>query len=235
MSRLTLVTAVGVALVVGACSRGEARKASDSSTNTTPGTTRRTANPSKPAARDRDAAPRQQQFEDHQVAAGTYLPIELRTAIASDESQVQDEIRGRLVRPITVNDVEVFPEGTVVRGVVTEAVRAGHVRGLARVAFRFTLLEHPSGSRVSIRTSPIIQESEPTRKKDAAMIGGAAAGGAVIGAIVGGGDGAAKGAAIGGAAGTGVVLGTRGEEVRLLAGSVVSAHLAEPFVVRIQR
>ncbi len=54
----------------------------------------------------------------------------------------------------------------------------------------------------------------PTKKQDAAKIGGGAAGGAVIGAILGGGGGAAKGAAIGGAGGTGVVLATRGKEVQ---------------------
>lgn len=185
------------------------------------------------APEDRPPAPRRT-FEDHRVAAGTYLAIELRTPIASDESQVQDEIRGRLTRPVSVSGVEVVPEGAIVRGVVTDVERSGRVKGRARVAFRFSLIEHPTtGSRVAIRTSPVIEEAQATKKKDAATIGGAAAGGAVIGAIVGGGDGAAKGAAIGGAAGTGVVLGTRGAEVHLPAGTIVSARLAEPFVVRI--
>jgi hypothetical protein len=173
-------------------------------------------------------------FEEHQVAAGTSLPIELRTPIASDESHVEDEIRGRLTRAVVVNGVEVVPQGATVRGTVMDVERSARVKGLARVAFRFSVLEHPdTGSRVSIRTSPIVRQAEPTKKKDAAKIGGAAAGGAVIGGILGGGDGAAKGAAIGGAAGTGVVLSTRGQEVHLPAGTIVSAQLTEPFVVRI--
>jgi len=240
MTRPTLLTAVAVALAIGGCSRPEARHATDAPApaaarekSPASAAARPTASARK-AAPDREARPRQQRFEDHQVAAGTYLPIELRTTIASDQSQVEDEVRGRLTRPITVNGVEVVPEGAVVRGVVTEVERSGRVKGLARVVFRFNVLEHPdTGSRVGIRTAPLIEEAEPTKKKDAATIGGAAAGGAIIGAVVGGGDGAAKGAAIGGAAGTGVVLGTRGAEVRLPAGTVVSARLAEPFVVRI--
>jgi hypothetical protein len=56
----------------------------------------------------------------------------------------------------------------------------------------------------------------------------------VIGGILGGGDGAAKGAAIGGGAGTGVVLSTRGKEVTLPAGTLVSAKLLEPVAIRVR-
>jgi hypothetical protein len=65
------------------------------------------------------------------------------------------------------------------------------------------------------------------------MIGGGAVGGAIIGGIMGGGSGAAKGATIGGAAGTGVVLSTRGKEVRLGPGARVSVRLAAPLTVRV--
>jgi hypothetical protein len=42
-----------------------------------------------------------------------------------------------------------------------------------------------------------------------------------------------KGAAIGGAGGTGVVLATRGEEVRLRPGATVTTRLTAPLNVRI--
>jgi hypothetical protein len=58
--------------------------------------------------------------------------------------------------------------------------------------------------------------------------------GAVIGGILGGGDGAAKGAAIGGGAGTGVVLATRGKEVRLEPGTSVTTSLKTPLTVRVK-
>jgi hypothetical protein len=57
----------------------------------------------------------------------------------------------------------------------------------------------------------------------------------VIGGIIGGGGGATKGAANGGAAGTGAVLATRGEEVRLGAGTPVSVKLTAPLTVRVPR
>jgi hypothetical protein len=62
-----------------------------------------------------------------------------------------------------------------------------------------------------------------------------AAGGAAIGAIVGGKKGAAIGAAAGGGAGTAYVLSSRGPEVRLARGALISVKLLEPVTVRIPR
>ena len=168
------------------------------------------------------------------IPAGTTLPVELKTAVASDTSHVEDPVRATLRRPVTIDGVEAIPAGTPVLGHVTEADRSGRVKGRARVAFRFTQLDLPGDDgRLDIRTGTIAREAAATKKKDAAKIGGAAAGGAIIGGIIGGGDGAAKGAAIGGAAGTGVVLSTRGEEVRLPSGTSLVVKLAQALTVRV--
>jgi hypothetical protein len=99
------------------------------------------------------------------------MEIELRTSLACSTSEVQDEIRGRLTLPLSVDGVEVVPAGATVRGVVTEVERSGRVKGLARLAFRFSVLEHPTtGSRVGIRTATIIREAKAAKKKDAATI-----------------------------------------------------------------
>ncbi len=99
---------------------------------------------------------------------------------------------------------------------------------------RFTRIDPPGdGERLKIQSAPIAREAEATKKQDAAKIGGGAAGGAIIGGLLGGGDGAAKGAAVGGAAGTGVVLSTRGKEVRLGPGTDLSVRLTAPVTVRV--
>ena len=61
-----------------------------------------------------------------------------------------------------------------------------------------------------------------------------AAGGAVIGALAGGKKGAAIGAATGAGAGTGVVLATRGPEVRLGRGAIATVRLLKPITVRVR-
>jgi hypothetical protein len=169
------------------------------------------------------------------IPAGTRLSVELRSSVASDSSRVEDAVRGTVRRPIVINGVTVVPVGATVLGHVTDATRSARVKGLARVAFRFNQLDLPGeGHRLPIRTNVIARQAQPTKKADATKIGGGAAAGAVIGAIAGGGDGAAKGAAIGGAAGTGVVLATRGKEVRLAPGTPVVVRLLQPLTVRVR-
>ena len=175
------------------------------------------------------------EYREVTLPAGTVLPVELTTAVASDSSHVEDAVRGKLRRAVTVQGVQAFPVGTAVSGVVTAAERSARVKGRARVAFRFTAIDPPGDAqRLSMRTDTVSRLAPATKKQDAAKIGGGAAGGAIIGGIIGGGDGAAKGAAIGGAAGTGVVLSTRGKEIRLAPGTAVSVRLASPLTVRVR-
>lgn len=175
------------------------------------------------------------EYRDIVVPAGTVLSVELRSRVASDASHVEDAISGRLRRPIVIKGLTAVPAGTALSGHVTDVDRSGRVKGRARVAFRFNQLDLPgAGNRLPIRTSVVARMAPATKKADAAKIGGGAAAGAVIGAIVGGGDGAAKGAAIGGAGGTGVVLATRGKEVRLAPGTPVSVRLLQPITIRVR-
>ena len=172
------------------------------------------------------------------MPVGTTLPLELKSTIASDvsvvgESEVEDTVRATLRNAVTVDGREVLPAGTELAGHVTEAERAGRVKGRARLVFRFTSLRYDD-ERMSLRTDPIVHEAEATKGEDAKKIGIGAGVGAAVGAIFGGGGGAAKGAAIGGAAGTGTVLATRGKEVRLGPGADVTTRLTAPLTVRVK-
>ena len=95
------------------------------------------------------------------------------------------------------------------------------------------LLNH-AGERYDIATAPLSHQAPATKGEDATKIAVGAGAGAAIGALLGGGDGAAKGAAIGGAGGTGVVLATRGEEVRVGSGTSVTTRLTAPVTVRLR-
>jgi hypothetical protein len=172
-------------------------------------------------------------YREITLPAGTTLPLDLKTAIGSDTSQVEDSVRATLRRAITIQGTQVLPAGTEVVGSVTHAERAGRVKGRARVAFRFDSLHHGS-ERYAIRTESIARVAEATKGEDAKKIAIGAGAGAAVGAILGGGDGAAKGAAIGGAGGTGVVLATRGKEVRLGPGADVNTKLTAPLTVRVK-
>lgn len=172
-------------------------------------------------------------FKEVTLPAGTTLRLELKSAVASDTSKVEDPVRAVLRQSVSVDGKPVLPAGTEFAGTVTAVQRSGRVKGLASVAYRFDSVRY-GGERYDVRTASISHQAKPTKKKDATKIGIGAGAGAALGAILGGGSGAAKGAAIGGAAGTGTVLATRGEEVRLGPGADVTTRLTAPLTVRVK-
>ncbi|MBI2223273.1 MAG: hypothetical protein HYU53_18950 [Acidobacteria bacterium] len=172
------------------------------------------------------------EYRELTLPAGTVLPVELQTTVASDASDIEDPVRATVRRAVVVDGVEAIPAGSGLSGVVTDATRSGRVKGRARVAFRFNSLE-ARDERHDVRTGVIARRAPATKKQDAAKIAVGAGAGAVIGGIAGGGDGAAKGAAIGGAGGTGVVLATRGKEVRVPAGTSLNVRLTAPITIRV--
>lgn len=166
------------------------------------------------------------------VPAGTVLRVQLETSVASDSSRIEDVVRGHLVAPIVVDGRTVVPTNSPVVGHVSQAVRSGKVKGLARIGVRFDSLT-TDGDRYAIQTRQWTKIAPSTKGKDAAKIGLPAAGGAIVGGIVGGKKGAAIGAGAGGGAGTAVVMTTRGKEVRLGRGAVLYVRLDRPLSVRV--
>lgn len=193
------------------------------------------AAPTAPNPDDKEAQSRKTlEFREVTLPAGTALAVTLATAVASDTSNVEDAVRATLRTPVLAGGVEVLPSGTAVLGHVTSANRSAKVKGRASVGVRFNTIDLPgAGGREAITSATVTRVAPATKKKDATKIGIGAGAGAIIGGIVGGGDGAAKGAAIGGGAGTGAVLATRGDEVRLPAGTPLMVKLTAPLTVRV--
>jgi hypothetical protein len=189
--------------------------------------------PAPAPAASAPAAAARPRFREVSAPAGTELPLELTTALSTETAQVETPVTARLRRSVVVDGLTVFPAGAVFHGNVTEAERAGRVRGRSHLALRFTEVEI-QGQRDQARTNVVSFEGEATKSEDATKVGAGAGIGAVIGGIVGGGSGAAKGAAIGGAAGAGAVLATRGRDVELPVGTEVAATLSSPFEVRVE-
>lgn len=157
----------------------------------------------------------------------------MKSPVGSETSTIEDIVRAETRGPILVGGREVIAAGSEVVGTVTEAVRAGRVKGRARVSFQFTSLQHDA-QRYEVSTAAISAVADATKGEDATKIAIGAGAGAAIGAVLGGKDGAAKGAAIGGAGGTGVVLATRGSEVRLEPGTTLATRLTAPLTIRLR-
>jgi hypothetical protein len=170
---------------------------------------------------------------DVTIPAGTPLRVRLSESVASDTARVEDAVVARLSQPVVVRHDTVLPAGSEVRGHVIAARRSGKVKGRAYLALRFTEIHAPNGERYTVRTRSWAREAPASKRKDAAKIAAPAAGGAIVGGVIGGKKGAGIGAAIGGGAGTGVVLSTRGQEVRLGRGATLVVRLAESLTVRV--
>jgi hypothetical protein len=164
------------------------------------------------------------------LPSGTLLALTLDSYVASDTSRIESPVHAHLRRAVIVNGVEVLPAGTRFSGFVTEARQSARVKGRGRVAFRFTAMSVDT-DQYRVSTSRVVREAPGTKKKDALTIGIPAGAGAILGGIADGRKGAAIGSAVGGAAGTGVVLSTRGKDVRLGRGAAIAVRLLQPVRV----
>jgi hypothetical protein len=168
------------------------------------------------------------------IPSGTVLHLRLSTAVDSDTSAVEDVVSAELTSPIMAAGATVVPAGAVVSGIVSAVDDSGRVKGRAHLAVDFTTLT-TGGTRYRLSAAPFSRVASATKSEDATKIGIGAGAGAVIGGLLGGKKGAAQGAAVGGGAGTGVVLATKGDEVRFAVGSDVSTPLTAPLTIRLRK
>ena len=171
-------------------------------------------------------------WNDVTIPAGTSLTVSLVSAIASDTSSTEEEVRAKVAEPITVDGLTVVPKGATVTGVVTDLRRSGRVQGRASLALRFDRLRIADTS-YTVEAAPISRTAAATKGEDAKKIGIGAGAGALISAVAGGGKGALVGSMVGAGAGTGVALATRGQEVRLASGTRLTTTLQSPLTVKV--
>jgi hypothetical protein len=175
--------------------------------------------------------PAMAKFREYTAIAGSTLHLTVETTVGSDTNNEGDPIEAKLSAPLVVDDVEVLPVGSVVRGVVSNATPAGKVKGVASLGLHFTSVS-ARDERYQISANWAAQ-AESTKGKDATKIGVGAGVGAAIGALIGGGKGAATGAAIGGGAGTAYVLTTAGKPVVVNSGANITVTLAHDVEIKV--
>ena len=175
------------------------------------------------------------------VAAGTVIPVTLTSRINTKNAKDGDGVYGKTTFPITINNKIVIPEGSFVRGKVTEVRRPGRVKGKAELTLNFQTLVLPSGITVPIYTSlggvggagerkgEATVQGDSSKGEDAKTVGTTASQGALIGVIADRGRGAAVGGGVGAAAGAAAVLLTRGKDLVLEPGTTIEIVLDRPL------
>src|SRR5438132_4653537 len=175
------------------------------------------------------------------VPAGTVIPVTLTSRVSTKNSKDGDGIYGRTSFPITVNNKIVIPEGSNVRGKITEVRRPGRVKGKGELTLSFQTLILPNGITMPIYTSlrgaggagerkgEATVQGDSSKGEDAKTVGTTAAEGAVIGAVSNRGTGAAVGGGVGAAVGTAAVLLSRGKDLVLEPGTTIEVVLDKPL------
>jgi len=211
MKSLQLMVCVVAAVLLAACAGADQAQVG----STKPGTT--------------SYQPAREKPQVHMVGipAGTELTLALDTTLSSETSQTGDTFSATVVEPIVVDDREVIPAGSTIEGRVTNAAPAKRGAGQATLALSFGALRLASGYHTNIAGS--FQEVSASKKgRNAAVIGGSAAGGALLGRILGKDTRSTViGAIIGGGIGTAVLVGKEREQAVLPADT--------PFGIRLEQ
>src|SRR5262245_14524710 len=166
------------------------------------------------------------------VPSGTALDVRLGSAMSSESVRPGEVWSGNLTRPVVIDGREVIPAGSSVEGTViaSEPARRGS-RARLQLGVRAVRIE---ARRVSphARAETVIAGS-PRARNVGAIVGGAAAG-ALLGKAIGGDGGdAAKGAIVGGAVATGAVAASKGYQVVLESGTVMTFVLSNEVAVAV--
>ena len=90
------------------------------------------------AAAEETNAPPVPAYKEVTLPSGTTLRLDLKSAVASDTSKVEDTVRAELRQPVVVDGQTVLPVGTELVGTVTDVERSGRVKGrrARRVSFQ---------------------------------------------------------------------------------------------------
>jgi len=170
------------------------------------------------------------------IPAGTKVALTLKHAISTKSTRDGDAVYAETTFPVVANNRVLIPAGTFVQGRISHIKQAGRVSGRAEVLIHFTTLIYPSGYTVllpgAVENAPgvdktKIKDGEGTIRADSqtaekvGTVAGTAATGTVIGAATGGGKGALIGAGIGGAVGTAIAMLSKGNDVKMEAGTTL--------------
>jgi len=185
-----------------------------------------------PAPRSTPApAPRQPVDEGVTLAAGTPIDVSVALQISTETAKVGDTWTGEVKENVIVGDKVVIPAGSIVTGIVNETTPAKK-GDLAKLDLEVQSVS-VNGKAIAVKAGTEAIEAGSPRARNLGAIAGAAAAGALVGKAVGGsGKGALIGGLIGGAAATGAVAGSKGYQVVLKEGTVLTFNVNEDTKVR---
>jgi hypothetical protein len=165
------------------------------------------------------------------IPAGTVIQIRTSDWLSSDHNKKGDPFTASLVQPIVVDGWVVTRRNQNVTGEVTDAVRAGRVKGVSRLQLELSHLTLVDGQLLPVQTTLLNASAGTSKGRDASAIAATTATGAAIGAAATGGPGAAIGAGAGFVASVAGVLLTRGKPTIIPPEDVLTFRLENPVTI----
>jgi hypothetical protein len=165
------------------------------------------------------------------IPAGKVIFARLNEPLSSDHSHAGDTFTATLDQPIVINGWVVARRGETIVGTVTNAQKAGRVKGVSQLGLELTDITVVDGQQLPVATELWNGSAGTSHGRDAAGIATTTGVGTIIGAAADGGAGAGIGAGAGAAAGIAMVLLTRGKPTILGPEARLSFRLKEPLTI----
>ena len=162
------------------------------------------------------------------LPAGSVIQIRTTDFLSSDKSHKGDSFIATLAQPIVIDGWVVMRRGQTITGQVTDAVRAGRVKGVSKLQLDLSQLTLVDGQLLPVQTQLLNASAGTSKGRDAAAIGLTTGTGAAIGAAAAGGPGAAIGAGAGFVASVTGVLVTRGKPTIITPETLLTFKLEQP-------
>ena len=160
------------------------------------------------------------------VPDGTEFAVRLEQPLSSATARREDRVEATVAESVRVDGRVVIPAGATVRGIVMNAEPARRPSNGGRLELSFDQVEMANGRRADIHSRVVSIDEGGFSKKRAGI--GAALGG-ILGGILDGKQGALIGVLVGGG---GAVVASKGGEVELPAGTVMTVRLDQPIASR---
>ncbi len=161
------------------------------------------------------------------LSQGTEIRVRLETTLSSKTARIEDRFEASVIEPVRSGDDVAIPAGSRVRGVVKSVEPAHRPSKEGRLDLQFDAL-YLARTRFDIRGSVSSVGDKQSSGETAKKAGIGAVLGGVLGGLLGGKDAAIVGVVLGGG---GAVAGTKGDDVELPAGAVLSVRLDKPLEI----
>lgn len=166
---------------------------------------------------------------------GTLVTVRVDQMLSSDRNQPGDAFSGTLARPLVVDGIVVAARGQTIAGRVTDAQKAGRVKGVSRLEVRLTDLTLVDGEQAHVHSALFSKRGPTSVGRDAGAVATTTVVGAAIGSAADWGEGTAIGAGAGAAAGVIGVLLTRGRPTLIYPESLLTFRIEEPVSISTTR